>query len=257
MIVAGEDPAMSSARKAPEREFVRFTYSHRLMHLFMFVPFIILVLTGFPIKFPDSGFWDIFVSLFGGIENMRLYHRLAAAVMIVDFVVHVIYIFYKIIRNKTPLTKLPLLPGPKDARDLWLNLRHFLFLTDERPQFHKFSYIEKFDYWAVFWGMFIMAGSGLILWFPEEAGSFMASELIQIAYVAHSDEALLAFLAIAIWHFYNVHFNPRIWPANKVWYKGTLTESEMRHEHPLELEEILEKERKSEMNEVTGEEGAK
>jgi formate dehydrogenase subunit gamma len=62
--------------------------------------------------------------------------------------------------------------------------------------------------------------------------------VIQIAYIAHSDEALLAFLAIAIWHFYNVHFNPRIWPANKVWYKGTLTEAEMEHEHPLELEEI-------------------
>jgi formate dehydrogenase subunit gamma len=86
--------------------------------------------------------------------------------------------------------------------------------------------------------MFIMAGSGLVLWFPVAVSQILPGVVIQIAYIAHSDEALLAFLAIAIWHFYNVHFNPRIWPANKVWYKGTLTEAEMEHEHPLELEEI-------------------
>ena len=136
-----------------------------------------------------------------------------------------------------------LVPNLKDARDIGANLRYFLFLSNERPRFHKFSYIEKFDYWAVFWGMFIMAGSGLILWFPVEFSRILPGVVIQIAYIAHSDEALLAFLAIAIWHFYNVHFNPRVWPANKVWYKGTLTEEEMEHEHPLELEEIKAKER--------------
>lgn len=246
---------MIDRRKSPEREFVRFSYNNRLQHLFMFVPFIILVLTGFPVKFPENGFWALFIDLFGGVESMRRFHRMAAVVMMADFVFHIIYIIYKIIRNKTPLARLPLLPGPKDLRDLIQNLRYFLFLTDERPRFHKFSYIEKFDYWAVFWGMFIMAGSGLILWFPERVGSVLPSEVIQIAYVAHSDEALLAFLAIAIWHFYNVHFNPRIWPANKVWYKGTLTESEMRHEHPLELEEILEAEQKADRRTRQDEEG--
>ncbi len=90
--------------------------------------------------------------------------------------------------------------------------------------------------------MFIMAGSGLILWFPVQVSKFLPGIIIQIAYVAHSDEAMLALLAIIIWHFYNVHFNPRIWPANKVWFQGTLTEEEMEHEHPLELEEIKAKE---------------
>ena len=80
----------------------------------------------------------------------------------------------------------------------------------------------------------------LVLWHPEAVGRFLPAEVIQIAYVAHSDEALLAFLAIVIWHFYNVHFNPRVWPANKVWYKGTLSEEQMLHEHPRELEDILE-----------------
>lgn len=225
------------------REYVRFNMNQRLQHIFMFVPFIILVFTGFPIKFPDSAFGGFVFALMGGIESARYIHRVAAAVMILDFVYHVFYLFYNIIVNKIPLSKMVLLPTKKDASDIAQNLKYFLFLTDERPKFHRFSYIEKFDYWAVFWGMFIMAGSGLILWFPVEFSKFLPGVIIQIAYIAHSDEALLALLAIAIWHFYNVHFNPRVWPANKVWYKGTLTEEEMEHEHPLELEEIKEREK--------------
>ncbi len=227
------------------RTFLRLTVSQRLQHLFMFVPFIILVLTGFPIKFAHSPFWTVVLDGVGGIENARFIHRIAAAIMIFDFVFHVFYLFYNIIKNKMTLSEMILLPNMKDARDIIKNIKFFLFFSDERPKFHKYSYIEKFDYWAVFWGMFIMGGSGLILWFPEFFSQYIPGDFIQIAYIAHSDEALLAFLAIIIWHFYNVHFNPRVWPANKVWYKGTLTEEEMRHEHPLELEEILQKEKEN------------
>ncbi len=222
------------------REYVRFSLSQRLQHIFMFVPFIVLVVTGFPIKFPDTAFWSHSINLFGGIDTVRTIHRVAAVVMIADFAVHVFYVFFNIVRNRTPLSGMHLLPNLQDARDIATNIRYFLFLSEERPRFHRFSYIEKFDYWAVFWGMFIMAGSGLLLWYPEASGQWFPSEVIQIAYVAHSDEALLAFLAIVIWHFYNVHFNPRVWPANKVWYRGTLSEEEMMHEHPRELEDILE-----------------
>ena len=228
------------------REYTRFSVNQRLQHIFMFVPFIILVITGFPIKFPDSTFWNLLMNALGGIENARFIHRVAAAIMIVDFVFHIFYVFYNIFKNKLPLSKLYLVPNMQDARDIAQNMKYFLFMTSERPKFHKFSYIEKFDYWAVFWGMFIMAGSGLVLWFPVEVSAVLPGVIIQIAYVAHSDEALLAFLAIIIWHFYNVHFNPRIWPANKVWYKGTLTEEEMEHEHPRELEEIKAREGGSE-----------
>jgi len=229
---------------APQRVFRRFTVAQRLQHVFMFVPFILLVLTGFPIKFPESEFWNYSVRLFGGVDAIRLVHRIAAAVMIADFCFHVLYVLANLVRRRTPLAGMSLLPTAKDARDIWQNLKHFTFFSDERPRFHRFSYLEKFDYWAVFWGMFIMAGSGLILWFPEEAGAWLSGDWIRIAYVAHSDEALLAFLAITIWHFYNVHFNPRVWPANTVWITGTLTEEQMREEHPLELDDILSSERR-------------
>lgn len=227
------------------REYTRLSVNQRLQHIFMFVPFIILVITGFPIKYPESSFGNLVFSALGGIESARSIHRFAAAIMIMDFVYHIIYVFNNVVIKKAPFSQLYLLPNKKDAKDIVQNIKYFLFLTDERPRFHKFSYIEKFDYWAVFWGMFIMAGSGIILWFPVEFSRLVPGVVIQIAYVAHSDEALLAFLAIIIWHFYNVHFNPRVWPANKVWYKGTLSEEEMEHEHPLELDEIKAKEKAS------------
>jgi len=220
------------------QDYTRFSLNQRLQHIFMFVPFIILVLTGFPIKFPESQFWSVVMSAAGGIDKARVIHRFAAGVMILDFSFHILYVFYNLIKKRPSLSDMHLIPNKRDGQNIIQNLKYFLFLSDERPRFHKFSYIEKFDYWAVFWGMFIMAGSGLILWFPVEFSTFLPGIVIQIAYVAHSDEAMLALLAIIIWHFYNVHFNPRIWPANTVWFKGTLTEEEMEYEHPLELEEI-------------------
>ncbi len=227
------------------QDYTRFTLSQRLQHIFMFVPFIILVLTGFPIKFPESEFWSVVMSAAGGIQNARIIHRFAAAVMILDFGFHILYVAYNLIKNRPSLADMHLVPNGRDGKNIVENMKYFLFLSDERPRFHKFSYIEKFDYWAVFWGMFIMAGSGIILWFPVLFSKFLPGIVIQIAYIAHSDEAMLALLAIIIWHFYNVHFNPRIWPANKVWYKGTLSEEEMEHEHPLELEEIKAREEAS------------
>ena len=221
------------------RLFKRFSRSQRLQHIFMFVPFIVLVLTGFPLKFPTSAFWAMTMEQVGGVDRLRIIHRVAAVIMIGDFIGHVALLGWWMLRQRPGLAGLTLLPTLKDARDLWQNLRFFTFAATERPRFGRFSYIEKFDYWAVFWGMFIMAGSGLILWHPVAASRHFPGELIRIAYIAHSDEALLAFLAITCWHFYNVHFNPRVWPANTVWLKGVLTEEQMRHEHPLELEQIL------------------
>jgi cytochrome b subunit of formate dehydrogenase len=221
------------------RVFQRFTRGQRLQHIFMLVPFIVLVMTGFPLKFPSSAFWAFTLEQLGGVERLRLVHRAAAAVMIIDFAGHVALLAWWALRRRPGLKGMTLLPDLKDLRDLWQNLRYFTFASNERPRFGRFSYIEKFDYWAVFWGMFIMAGSGLVLWHPVGASRVLSGELIRIASIAHSDEALLAFLAITCWHFYNVHFNPRVWPANTVWLKGTLTEEEMRHEHPLELERIL------------------
>jgi cytochrome b subunit of formate dehydrogenase len=131
-----------------------------------------------------------------------------------------------------------MIPRPTDAQHAFHTVMYYLGKRPTGPKFGRFSFIEKFDYWAVYWGMVIMIGSGLILWFKEQ----FPKELFDIAREAHSDEGLLATLAIIIWHFYNVHLNPDVFPMSWVWLKGTLTESEMKHHHPLEYAEIIESE---------------
>lgn len=131
-----------------------------------------------------------------------------------------------------------LLPRPQDARDAWQQIRYFLGRTDERPRFDKFSYVGKFDYWAVYWGLVIMSGSSTVPWFTNEFLKVLPKWFTDIAKEAHSTEALLATLAIVVWHFYNVHFNPHKFPMNRTSITGRISEHEMIEEHPLEYERI-------------------
>jgi formate dehydrogenase gamma subunit len=219
--------------------FERFSLNERLQHIVLFSSFIVLVFTGFPLKYPEVDFLDPLFYLTGGVRGARIIHRTAAVIMGLDFLYHNLYIFSLLYRRRIGLKEILLMvPQPKDVKDLVQNFRYFMGLSKERPRFGKFSYLEKFDYWAVYWGIFIMGGSGLVLWFPEFWTQFTPIDIVRIAYIAHSDEALLAFLAITCWHLYNVHLSPRHFPMNKVWYRGWLTREEMIEEHPLEYERM-------------------
>jgi cytochrome b subunit of formate dehydrogenase len=134
-----------------------------------------------------------------------------------------------------------MVPGPKDAKHAVQNLLFFVGLRKERPNFPRFTYFEKFDYWAVFWGVLIMVGSGFVRWFPDLTVKYFPSWTYEIAHFAHADEAILAGLAIFVWHFYNVHLRPGIFPMSKVFLTGRLTMSELKHEHPAEYAEVMEK----------------
>jgi cytochrome b subunit of formate dehydrogenase len=223
------------------RQFVRFDLNLRLQHIVLFASCIVLIITGLPLKFHDTALGALLFALMGGIENSSLIHRIGAAALIA---VGLFHLGYTILVAAGRRFFVALIPTPKDARDLRQMLRYFLGRTDEQPRFGRFSYVEKFDYWAVYWGMVIMVGSGWLLWFENQTLRVLPKYMIDIAKEAHSDEALLATLAIIIWHFYNAHFNPRKFPMNKVWLTGRLSEEEMRHEHPLEYEEILRREEK-------------
>ncbi|GAW91447.1 formate dehydrogenase subunit gamma [Calderihabitans maritimus] len=220
--------------------FERFNIHQRLQHIMMFTSFIICTVTGLPIKYNYSSWAPKVTALFGGFDNMLTVHLIGATIMLASSVYHLIYlVIYPAVTRKISTA---MLPNLKDVRDLVQNMKYLLGLTDERPRFDRYSYKEKFDYWAVFWGMFIMGGSGLMMWFPEWSATLFPRWVIDSARVAHSDEAMLAILAIFIWHFYNVHFSPDFFPMNFVWYHGKMDHELMEHEHPLELERLLQEE---------------
>ncbi|MBE0558192.1 MAG: hypothetical protein IH628_13250, partial [Proteobacteria bacterium] len=132
-----------------------------------------------------------------------------------------------------------LLPRPQDIRDAFGMLRFNLGLSAVKPKLGRFSYIEKAEYWALIWGTIVMAATGAILWFDNTFLGLLTKLGWDVARYVHFYEAWLATLSIIVWHFYFVLLNPEIYPMNTAWISGTLSEAEMREEHPLELEEIL------------------
>jgi len=228
--------------------FQRFNRNFRFQHIVMFTSVILLIITGMPIKFPDFVLSRFLVNLWGGFHNSTIVHRIGAG-MLIYFMVH--HLFYTVLSRQGRRDFVLLIPTPKDARDLVQNIRHFLGKVPEKPRFGRFSYIEKFDYWAVYWGCVIMIGSGLFLWGESIALKYFPKYILDVAHEMHSDEAMLATLAIVIWHFYNVHFNPDRFPGTLMWWHGEISEHEMKEEHPLEYEEMMAKRSKQEAAEVT------
>ena len=232
--------AREARRKEKHHEegemFQRFNRNFRFQHMVMFSSVIILIVTGMPLKFPEFVLSRWIIAFLGGIKNSTIVHRVGAG-MLIYFMVH--HLLYTVLSRDGRRDFWLLIPNLQDAKDVAQNIRHFLGKTPDKPRFGRFSYIEKFDYWAVYWGCIIMIGSGLFLWFETDVLRFLPKYTLDVAHEMHSDEALLATLAIVIWHFYNVHFNPDRFPGTLLWWHGQLSEHEMKEEHPLEYEEIL------------------
>jgi len=243
------EAARHAKEKQPEEgeTYLRFNRNFRFQHMVMFSSVILLIVTGMPLKFPNFLLSRFVINFWGGIQNSTIVHRIGA-VMLIYFMVH--HFIYTIVTRDGRRDFWLLLPKLGDAKDIAHNIRHFLGKVPDKPRFGRFSYIEKFDYWAVYWGCIIMIGSGLFLWFESDVLRFLPKYTLDVAHEMHSDEAMLATLAIVIWHFYNVHFNPDRFPGTLLWWHGRLSEHEMKEEHPLELEEILAR-RAKESAEVT------
>jgi formate dehydrogenase subunit gamma len=229
-ILARAEPA------PPPRDFERFSWNFRAQHWVLLVSCLTLIVTGLPLKFHEARLSQLFFDLVGGVGTSTLIHRIGAVGLMAVGGYH---LFYLVAFREGRRNLLKLLPVPQDVLDFFQMVRYFLGWTEETPRFGRFSYVEKFDYWAVYWGMVIMIGSGLILWFLETSLQFLPKFAADIAREAHSDEGLLATLAIIIWHFYNVHLNPEHFPMNRTFLTGRLSEEEMRRHHPLEYEELM------------------
>ena len=231
------------------KEYRRFTLSVIIQHLILTIATLLLIITGLPLKFYSSG-WAISVMKFlGGTEKARELHHLAALFLIIAGVIHLAYIIFS---KKGRKDFKDFIPVKQDFFDIKDQILYMIGRRETGAQFGRFSYIEKFDYWAVYWGFVIMIGSGLVMWFyqaklnPLFIGEislkflpdFTNYYIHAISRELHSDEALLATLAIIGWHFYNVIFNPAVFPVQTSIFTGKMSREEMERDHPKELEMI-------------------
>jgi formate dehydrogenase gamma subunit len=224
-------------RKPIDIKYLRMNFNERIQHFLLFSSFIVLILTGFGLKFPEVFWvkWIVFIIGENAFEARGVVHRIASVVMIVASLYHLYYILFtpagrQLIRD--------FMPVKKDIEDFRDSMLYLVGKSEEKPLFGRFSYIEKMEYWAVVWGTLIMGGTGTVLWFENIFLKYVGTMGMDIATAIHYYEAILASLAILVWHFYFIFLNPDVFPMNKAWYRGFLTREEMEKEHPLELMEL-------------------
>jgi cytochrome b subunit of formate dehydrogenase len=224
------------------RYYRRFSRAQRIMHVFLMLSFVGLALSGLPLIFSDHGWARVLARLLGGFEGAGLVHRACAIVMVILFVGHIAFLALRAFTTPGELRRIAwgpdsLVPQPQDAFDMWNHFKWFVG-KGPRPKFDRWTYWEKFDYWAVFWGMFIIGGSGLLLWFPRFFATFLPGWMFNVATLVHGEEALLAVGFIFTIHFFNGHLRPEKFPMDTVIFTGRVSEEELRHERGVEFERL-------------------
>jgi predicted CXXCH cytochrome family protein len=216
----------------PLKPYRRFNSFDKIMHVLMAVSFLGLVLSGLPLKFHAAPWAGALMQLLGGPGTAGLIHRVCAGITFVYFGSVIAYVVYYLGFKDTGETFLQKLLGPdslvpnlRDVADFRAMFQWFLGRREE-PTFERWTYWEKFDFLAVFWGMFAIGGSGLLLWFPEFFAQFMPGWIFNVAIIVHSDEALLATGFIFTVHFFNTHFRPGKFPMDMVIFRGNMPKVE-------------------------------
>jgi formate dehydrogenase gamma subunit len=221
----------SDARKAAGRNVVRMNRNQRIQHMLLVISFFVLVISGFALAYPDI---QALAMITGGEAIRRIVHRAAGVVMIALGIYHVGYMLGT---REGRRGLRDFMPNLKDARDVVQTMSYYLRLSNRKPQFGRFTYAEKAEYWALVWGTVIMGVTGLMLWFNVEFARFFARWWLDVATAVHYYEAILATLAIIVWHLYQVIFDPDVYPMNWAWYDGRMTEEQYEHEHALAYRE--------------------
>jgi cytochrome b subunit of formate dehydrogenase len=215
-------------------QVMRMTTGELWQHNFLMISFIVLVISGFALRFSDSWFARFFFGWEGGFELRGTIHRGTAIAFLFTSVWHVIYLFAA--RRGRAFFR-DMIPGWHDFAQFGHRILYNLGRRSREPRFGRFSYVEKAEYWALLWGSVIMVVTGLLLWFDNWFIGFLPKGALDVALVAHYYEAWLATLAILVWHLYSTVFSPAVYPMNPSWLNGRMPEGMYRHEHPEHFEE--------------------
>ncbi|HEX7598300.1 MAG TPA: cytochrome b/b6 domain-containing protein [Polyangia bacterium] len=237
---AADEPAAASAA-LQGRWVVRFQRRERLLHITLMASFLTLALTGIPLLFPEAPWASKLANLLGGYGVTGKLHRMAAVTLVACFLIHVGRLIERVfLKREYGLLWGPdsMVPQPRDILQMMQHFRWFAGLGP-RPNFDRFTYWEKFDYWAVFWGMAIIGLTGLMLWIPATFARLLPGWVFNIALIVHGEEALMAMVFIFTVHFFNGHLRPDKFPMDTVIFTGRVPLEELKHERPGEYDRLV------------------
>lgn len=235
------DPAAPNVPHEAVPHFQRFAPIWRIAHLIFLLTTMTLVLTGMAVRYPGSFWAPVVAGFFGGPRTMALVHHTCAAIFLTVFLLHILYLAVRFARRHRPFQWF----GPDSLVVRWQDLDDILamfrwfFGVGQRPVFERWTYWEKFDYWAVFWGVAIIGGSGASLYFRYAVASILPGWVLNVATILHGEEALLAAVFLFTVHFFNNHFRPDKFPLDTVMFTGAYTLEELKREHGVQYERLL------------------
>jgi formate dehydrogenase gamma subunit len=218
---------------------IRFTPKQRIEHVSVMTLFLVLALTGLPQKFFEASWAQGIISLLGGIDRVRWIHRLAGILFTLFTAAHLGVISALVVTGRAAMS---LVPNRQDFLDAIQQISYYLGMSDAPAKFDKFDYKQKFEYWGLVLGAVIVISTGLVLLFPILATRFLPGEIVPAAKLAHGNEGLMAFLVVIVWHIYNAHLNPDVFPFDTTIFTGKISTERLHHEHELEYERLKETE---------------
>lgn len=217
----------------------RFTLKQRIEHVSVMTLFLVLALTGLPQKFFEASWAQAIISGLGGIDRVRWVHRAAGVLFTLFTFTHLGVISALVVTGRATLS---LVPTRQDFLDAIQQLEYYFGMTDAPAKFDKFDYKQKFEYWGLVLGAVIVITTGLVLLFPIEATRVLPGEIVPASKLAHGNEGLMAFLVVIVWHIYNAHLNPDVFPFDTTIFTGKISAKRLHHEHELEYERLKESE---------------
>ena len=216
---------------------IRMSLPFRVQHLLLAILLTVLAVTGFALMYHENSLAQWLIRMEGGVHNRGIVHRIAAVLLMANLVHHVFYMLFS--REGKPELR-QLFITKRDIDDFLQSLRYNLGTATEYPPFGRYGYKEKFQYWGAAAGIVLISLTGLMLWGEEFSMRLFPKFVLDLAIIIHGYQGLLAFLVLFLWHLYNVHLHPSVFPMTPSWITGKVSVEWLREEHPLEYEKLKE-----------------